>query len=333
MEDVRSREMITIFCGHGNGASVLAGALYELGADLGPEPSDLSLAPGGPHGHFEHAPVLNLDRDVLIALGGTWSTPPALPRDWVEDERIAPRRQRAEQVARETPDRMIVEDPRLSLVQPLWEEVGDVPATILCLRDPGTTAERLKAKHELTMDQGLFLWFRYNAAAVLNRPDALVVEFEALVTQPDTQLARIADHLDLRVDSKIFEATTRTLSLMHTDLATNDLGDTPIGVVCGRLHDLVRSGENLESDEMVWTLASLVTELPWAGPSDPDIIRARREVRELGSQVRRLSRENKFGRQRLRRLEAELRQAHSKVDELTIAQTRVLLDAMQGGRR
>lgn len=325
--------MITIVGGHGNGASVLAGALHELGADLGREQSRLPLASGGPHGHVEPVPVLNLNRDLFIALGGTWSTPPPLPRGWVDDERIEPLRQRAEQVARETPVRMIVEDPRLSLLQPLWEEVGDVPATILCIRHPAAAAERLKTRHELTMDQGLFLWFRYNSAAILNRPNALVVEFESLVAQPASVFARIVDHLELKVDSEIIEAAALTLPLGHTDRAMEDLFGTLIGELCGRLHNLIRSGENLESDEVVWTMANMVTELPWAGPADPDIIRARREVTELGYQVRRLSRENKLGQGRLKRLEAELGQAISKVDQLTLAQTRDLLDAMQDGRR
>ena len=324
--------MITIVGGHGNGASVLAGALHELGENLGAEHSRLPLATGDPHEHTEHVPVLNLDRDLLIALGGTWSTPPPLPRGWVEDNRIASLRQRAAQVARETPERTIVEDPRLSLVQPLWEDVGDVPATILCLRNPGAAAECLKARHELTMDQGLFLWFRYNAAALLNRPNALVVEFESLMTQAESQLVRIASYLHLQPDSKIIEAVARTLSPVHTDQGMDDLGDTLIGALCGRLHELIRSGETLESDEVVWTVANLVTELPWAGPGDPDLIRARREVTELGYQLRRLSFENRIGRRRLRRLEAELWQASVTVDELTIAQTRDLLDAMQGGR-
>jgi hypothetical protein len=291
------------------------------------------LGPGDPGGHFEYVPVLNLNRDLLIAFGGTWSSPPPLPQGWVGDERIGPLRLRAEQVVSEMPEPMIVKDPRLSLFQPLWEEVGHVPATILCLRHPAAAAELLKARHDLTMDQGLFLWFRYNAAAVLNRPDALVVEFESLVKEPESQLTRIAIHLELQVDPTAVDAVAQSLSLTNAEPAAGDLGETPIGVICRRLYDLIRSGQSLESDEMVWTWASLATELPWAGPGDSDIVRSRREVTELGSQVRRLFRENKVARRRLTRLEDRLRQALLELDHLTLAQTRDLLDAMLDSRR
>ena len=325
--------MITIVGARGCGASLLAGAFNELGADLGAEQGSLAYTPGDPGGHFEHVPVLNLNRDLLIALGGTWSTPPPLPKGWVEDERIALLRHRAEQIARETPERRIVMDSRLSLVQPLWQDVGAVPATILCLRHPVAAARWLEARHQLTLDQGLFLWFRYNAAAGVNRPDAMVVEFESVMASPESELTRIADHLELKVDSKLIDAAARTVLLARAEPGSDNLGDSPIGFVCSRLYDLIRSGDSLESDEMVWTWARLVTELPWAGPGDPDIIRARREVTELGFQVRRLSRENKVRRRRVGRLEDQLQQALLKIDELTIAQTRYLLDAMEGGRR
>jgi hypothetical protein len=256
-----------------------------------------------------------------------------LPRGWVADERIGLLRQRAEQVASEVPESMIVKDARLSLVQPLWEEVGDVTATILCLRHPVAAAEGLRARHALTLDQGLFLWFRYNAAAVLNRSDALVVELESLVTEPESQLSRIASYLELQVDSRAVDAVARTLSLTNAEPATGDLGESPIGVICRHLYDLIRSGQGLESDEMVWTWANLATELPWAGPGDPDILRSRREVTELGYQVRRLFRENKIARRRLTRLEDRLRHALLELDHLTLAQTKDLLDAMLDGRR
>lgn len=333
METIRGAGLISIIGVHRSGTSALAGALHKMGADLGPESSWLQPAADNPRGFFEYAPVVDLDRDVLAALGGTWSSPPPMPRGWVNDERLTELRERAGDLSAEIPERMVVKDPRLSLVQPLWEDVGRVPAGVLCLRHPAAVANSLRVRNQFAVDQGLFLWFRYNAAARLNCPDALMVEYESLLADPVPQLNRIADHIALEVAEKTVEAAARTVyrSMAHHEGA--DLPDTPIGVVCRRLYDLVRSGEALETDHAVWIWARLVTELPWAGPDDREIGRTRREVAELRNEINRLTKENQRWERRLQRLETELRHALRTIDIVTIAETADLLRSQESDFR
>lgn len=310
---------------HRSGTSALAGALHKLGADLGPESSWVQAAADNPRGFFEYVPVVDLNRDLLGALGGTWSSPPPLPPGWVRDERLTELRDRARQLSTEIPERMVVKDPRLSLVQPLWEDVGSVPASVLCLRHPAAVATSLFMRNQFVVDQGLFLWFRYIAAATLNCPNALLVEYESLLEDPVPQLNRVADHIALEVSKKTVEAAAKTVyrEMAHHEGA--DFPDTPIGVVCRRLYDLVRSGEALETDQEVWIWARLVTELPWAGPADREIGRARREVAELKLEIHRLTEENQRRQRRLQRLETELRHALRTVDITSVADTIDLL--------
>ena len=197
--------MISITGAPRSGTSVLAGALHKLGADLGARSTRSPSAADDSGGLIEYAPVVNLDRDVLIAHGGTWSTPPPLPSGWVEAKQVAFLRDRAASVSEQIPETMVVDDPRLSLVQPLWEAVGNVPATVLCLRHPMAVAYSLQTKDQLALDQGLFLWFRYGAAAILNRPDSLIVEYESLLAEPGSQLARVAEHIALEASPKIVD--------------------------------------------------------------------------------------------------------------------------------
>lgn len=310
---------------HRSGASALAGALHKLGADLGPESSWLDPAADNPRGFFEYSPVLDLNRDVLAAFEGTWSTPPALPRGWVEDERLTELRDRAEELSAGIPERMVVKDPRLSLLLPLWEDVGTVPAAVSCVRHPTAVANSLFVRNQFTVDQGLFLWFRYNAAATLNCPDALVVEYESLLADPETHLRRVADHLGLGVSEKTVRAAAGTVrrSMSHHEGA--NVPETPVGVVCRRLYDLLRSGEPLETDHDLWIWARLVTTLPWAGPGDREIGRARREVAQSRQEVERLTAESQRWEPRLRRLENELRQALRTVDTVSISETAALI--------
>ena len=325
--------MIPVLGMHRSGTSALAGALHKLGADLGPGSSWLQPAADNPRGFFEYEPVVDLNRDVLAALGGTWSSPPPLPRGWTRDERLTDLRDQAEQLSTELPERMVVKDPRLSLLQPLWDEVGRVPASVLCLRHPVAVADSLSARNHFTVDQGLFLWFRYTAAAVLNDPDALLVEYESLLSTPVPELRRVADHIGLGVSDKTVEAAAGTVYRAMSHHKGADLPETAIGVMSRRLYDALRSGQALEADFTLSTWALLATELPWAGPGDRDINRARREVTELKLEVDHLSEEKARTDRRLERLESELRHALRTVDIVSIAETADLLASHETGDR
>jgi len=322
--------LISIIGAPQSGASVLASALHKLGADLGTHSSS-SLPGVEGSGGFEYAPVVNLDRDVLIALGGTWSTPPPFPRGWVTDERVAVLFNRASELSGRLPERIVVDDPRLSFVQPLWETVGNVLVTILCLRHPMAVADSLQTEHQLEVDHGLFLWFRYNAAAILNRPDALIVEYDSLGTEPEAELARVAEGIALDVTPKILDATARAISLSR-DHEDTGLPDSPIGAICLRLYGLLQAGHRLDKDEGLFPWARLVTELPWGGPGDLDIRRARREVIEQGINVARLTRQNQRNERRMERLNVELQRTIRAMDEMTLPNQEALLKALQDHR-
>jgi hypothetical protein len=320
--------LITIVGVPCSGASYLARALYKLGADLGVDSDEHPGAPEVPESS-EYAPVANIDRDVLIALGGTWSTPPPFPPGWLEDERIASIHDRARHVSDGLPDRLVVNDPRLSFVQPLWETVGSAQETILCLRHPIAVAASLQAEHGLDVDHGLFLWFRYSAAAILNRPDALIVDHESLLNEPEAQLARVAEHIALEASPRILATTARTVSTAPASQVGTALPESPIGTICLRLYGLLQLGHPLEEDEAVFLWARLATELPWGGPGDVDVRRARREVIEQGINVARLTRENQRRERRLERLALELQRTTRAMDEIALRDSVSIMEAVQ----
>jgi hypothetical protein len=99
------------------------------------------------------------------------------------------------------------------------------------------------------------------------------------------------------------------------------LPDSPIGAICGRLYELLVSGQAVDSDPELWLFARLVTELPWAGPNDRDISRARREIDEWRTALDRLRAENAQLDRRVRRLQTELRLALHVVDSAVISES------------
>lgn len=328
METLRGARVIPIIGMHRSGTSALAGAMHKLGADLGPSSSWIQPASDNPRGFFEYAPVVDLDRDLLAALGGSWSNPPPLPSGWTGDSRIADLRIRAERLASELPERMVMKDPRLSLLLPLWQEVARVPATILCLRHPVSVANSLIARDEFTLEQGLFLWFRYNSAALINSPEALVVEYESLLTQPGRELERVAQHLGLEVSPETLEGASDRVyrSMAHHDGET--LPDSAIGQLCDDLYDLLRSGDALEGKPNLSRWAQIVGELPWVGPGDREIGRLRGELENVRQENKRLIADNDRLEQRARRLAAELGRAMEMVDMVTLKETTDLLRSL-----
>lgn len=321
MEAVGGPALISIVGMHRSGTSALAGALHKLGADLGPPSSWVQPASDNPRGFFEFVQVVDVNRDAFLALGGTWSSPPPLPKGWEEDQRISDIRMQIGDIASTIPERMVVKDPRLSLLQPLWAAATNVVASVLCLRHPMAVADSLKARNDFAVEHGLYLWFRYNAAAMLNYPGALIVEFESLLEDSRVELERVADHLDMGMSVKSLEGAAGTVSptMSHSD--STELPDTPVGIICGRLYEALRSGQRLEADTTLDIWARLATELPWAGPEDRDISRVRREVTDLRREITRLEADKQRMDGRVLRLESELRQALVTVDSVSIFET------------
>lgn len=310
---------------HRSGTSALAGALHKLGADLGPESAWLSPAADNPRGFFEYAPMVDMNRRILAALGGTWSSPPPLPEGWIDDERLVDLRPHVQELSIDMRDGMVVKDPRLSLVLPLWGSVGRIPAGMLCLRHPNAVANSLGVRNQFTIDQSLFLWFRYNAAAILNCPDALIVEYESLLENPVKQLNRTAEHIGLEVSDKTVENAARAVYRGMAHHHGGDLPQTPIGLICRDLYRLFQSGEILDTNSQLGIWARLATELPWAGPGEHEINRIRREAEESNLKLDRLPEDNKKLERRVQRLETELRYALNMVDIVSISETADLL--------
>jgi hypothetical protein len=316
---------------HRSGTSALAGALHKLGADLGPESSWLHPAADNPLGFFEYQAVVDINRDVLAALGGTWSSPPPLPPGWVDDERLRDHRERARQLAAELPANMVVKDPRLSLTQPLWDEVSAPQPALLCVRHPGAVAGSLNKRNELTMEQGLYLWFRYNAASMMCRPDALVIEYERLLADPEAELRRAAAHIGLEVSDATVAAASHSLhgSMSHHD--GNHLPPSPVSEICEALHEAIGEGRPLEDLPGVWLWARLAAALPWATESEQEVARAQQASKNAERENERLQVENRRIGARAERLESELRHTLAIVDAVTVVGVADLIERTEGG--
>ncbi len=182
---------------HRSGTSAMARALSLAG--FGDLPHDL-LPPhpvDNPTGCWESRAVVAFDDDALARAGGTWDRPP-IPSAAATREQVA----RAAEVLTNQfhgPGPLILKDPRLSLLVPLWQEIltgrGLRPVYVIMLRRPSEVAASLKARDGFEMSRGLSLWASYTMAAErATRGSARVfVTFDDLLRSWQGALTRVAE--------------------------------------------------------------------------------------------------------------------------------------------
>ena len=108
--------------------------------------------PDNPRGFFEHAPIVQLNEEILAAAGGTWQNPPSV--ESVQrlgtsfDNRIKTAVSRMERGALQHGMTDVgFKDPRMCLVADLWHPHLTNPRYICCFRDlneVGRSLEKLK---------------------------------------------------------------------------------------------------------------------------------------------------------------------------------------------
>jgi hypothetical protein len=183
-----------------SGSSLATRALALLGADAGPE---AQLMPGisgdNPKGFWEQQPLVDLNEDLLAALGGPWWDPPPLPDGWHEDPRLDWFRERARGLVAELfPEGglWVWKDPRAALTLPLWQDAIEPMRYLVTARSPADVASSLHARDAVWHPwlESSRLYFRYLHAGLRNTAgaDRIVLFYDGWFDDPDAQIARLA---------------------------------------------------------------------------------------------------------------------------------------------
>jgi hypothetical protein len=250
------REIVCVLGMHRSGSSLLTQVLAGNGYELGPKLVDAS--PTNPMGHYEDRFVVDTNKRLLRAFGGTWDRPPDLPDGWldapaVQRELAHARGYRRDEVGRH--QRFVFKDPRTSLVLPFWQEAFGEMAYAVTFRGRSdvvrsvvgrqqqwlapdrwfwrlqrNTAHRLRRAYEplrpIDPERASRLWDRYYAPAVpaLAGARVVTVHFERLIARPAEEAARVVQQLrggdaEVRTDMIRAELSHGTASDTVTDEA------------------------------------------------------------------------------------------------------------------
>src|SRR5919198_4127558 len=188
---------------HRSGTSMVARILHECGVYLGP--LDDLLPPGKDNfeGFWENTRFVELNDDLLTALGGAWDMP---PRDGPDGSVPDDVRRRAEELVAELAAREPWgwKDPRNSLTLPFWQRLLPDLKVVVCLRHPVEVARSLATRGSSSERFGFDLWLTYNRRLLEATPPQrrLVTHYDAYFHDPEREGRRLLDFVGVPVDEQ-----------------------------------------------------------------------------------------------------------------------------------
>jgi GT2 family glycosyltransferase len=189
---------------HRSGTSLAARLVNLVGVDLGPPEQLMEAKADNPRGFWENVPIYQLQRRMLRYLGGTWDAPPPTLPGWEQHRSLDRFRDDARQTLEEVfgdlaADRCIGwKDPRTSLLLPFWRTVLPVDRVVLVVRDPIEVISSLAQRNGLDPEASARLWLRYHLTAQRDAPNALVLDYEDLLTDVDTGVQQLTEYTGLQ---------------------------------------------------------------------------------------------------------------------------------------
>lgn len=180
------KRLVLVFGTGRSGTSLMTSAVIGFGFDAGD-----NLVPGNSHnpeGYFEDRHVVEIHRKLLGELVGRDLPLTPLPTDWVTSPQANAAKTSLTDYLRTkfaaSPD-VVVKDPRISLLLPLWREIavacGADLKLIFCTRSPAAVAESLTASGRTPHAVGESIWLCRTMAAAESWNGGFIADFDDMV--------------------------------------------------------------------------------------------------------------------------------------------------------
>ena len=218
---------------HRSGTSMVTKLLRDAGLFLGPDAAIMPAAEENPEGFWEHVGFVELNEEILNRLGGGWDCPPPVPADWAAGP-LAPLRPRAASLLEPFAGREPWgwKDPRTSLTLPFWQPLLPGLRIVVVVRNPLEVALSLRQRNGFSFALGLTLWQIYHRRLLDDAApgDRIVTHYDAYFGEPESEIHRLLDFLDLPVDDAVVAHLRSGASsgLRHHRLTLQDLLDAGV---------------------------------------------------------------------------------------------------------
>ncbi|MCB0996121.1 MAG: hypothetical protein KDB21_13570 [Acidimicrobiales bacterium] len=192
---------VVVFGMHRSGTSALTRVLVELGLSPGPLDRLNGASEANPYGHFEPAPLQQLNERVLNRLDRYWHCPPTNPAVFGAVEHDAVRFEVEELMGSLFPRKgWVYKDPRLCVMWPLYRPLFlHQPAAVFIARHPAEVAVSLHTRDTIPIDYALDLWEFHNRIALRELADfghVHVVRHDELLADPGLASEDLAEFCD-----------------------------------------------------------------------------------------------------------------------------------------
>jgi hypothetical protein len=149
---------------HRSGTSVVTGLLSLLDMYLGPQENLIEAGPDNPKGFWEHRLIVELNDQILSALGGNWCMPPSFPPGWEQAPELDNLTQQARRLIQQDfagAELWGWKDPRSCLTLPFWQRLLPRMQYLVCVRNPVDVARSLQRRDGFSLIEGIQLWLVY----------------------------------------------------------------------------------------------------------------------------------------------------------------------------
>jgi len=229
-----NRKLVVVLGMHRSGTSAITRGLQVVGVGLGDKLMP-PLAGVNEKGFWEDLEVVDLNVEMLAALKSDWHFLSAITSNDVETLRAKGYVDRAAALVNAKLDQNPIygfKDPRTSKLLPFWVEafkqIGIRPRYVLAIRNPLSIEKSLSKRDLFDPKKSHLLWIDHvvTSLAHAEHERLLVVDYDRLMHDPDSQLSRLAQFLGTKVDEQdLISYKTKFLdaNLRHTVFGLADL--------------------------------------------------------------------------------------------------------------
>jgi len=193
-----------VVLGMHRGGTSLAAHLVSCWGAYGNESAMIGRDDNNPDGHWEYAPLMVFNEELLAAVDSSWVVPPRdsqkeLLQSLAEEPEFRDRALSLAAAMRAPGRPWFWKDPRLSILLPFWKQLWGSVAYIVATRDPAAIARSLETRDGLSTLTSFRLWHRYLSEIMSDdelRSTAFFASYELFLEQPSVECARLCHFLD-----------------------------------------------------------------------------------------------------------------------------------------